>query len=121
MENYIQEFKNRAHAKDLTSADMLARAFVKAIKAKSENKMEIATYFARKAFTPRKTGTFEGFYDAQRSLKWLTKSSRLFKDGQWVEQPRKLMGIPFEEIFTAEEVELFDKMMNEVKLNANNI
>lgn len=54
MKNYKEIWKNKARNKSITRADTVAYCILKAMSAKSENKLELLTYFLNRAFTAGK-------------------------------------------------------------------
>lgn len=118
---FIEAFKDKARNKQISSADILARCLYKAVKAKGENKEEIATGLIKKAFTeasikPHRPHPYHAVhlttYYAERRLRDL----RRWEDGKFVTQPSEILpGVMTNEIFNDEELALFKSLLEKVK------
>lgn len=99
MDKFISNFKTAANKKNLHVQDMVAYVVYKTIKAKSENKEVILDHLLARSFTPHKRFEYDALLRAAKNLYWRTQHSK------------KLMGIPLEELFTPEEVEMFNALL----------
>ena len=110
MNDFIKNFKNKAHNKDLTSSDMLALCLYRAIKAKSPEKTAIAKHFMFKSFSPNKSGEYRGLNKAARNLH--NRSARLTKNAETgkYEYTYNIMGFPLSEVFSEEESQMYIDM-----------
>ena len=100
MNKFIEQFKDRARKKELTGADMISHCLYKTVKAKSENKLEILKYFLSKSFTPRKSGDYQGFWNARYLRAFLYKKEYM------------LPGLKIEDVFTEEEQQIYIELVN---------
>lgn len=115
MTNFITTFKAKAHSKNLTAADMVALCIYKTVRAKSENKSAILTYFLKKSFTAGKvcahrqypyqtiTNTMYSFNGQLRAGK------RWYPDG-WKEVNGFVLGVDVLTILTEEELVQFREL-----------
>ncbi len=65
----ITIWKEKAHNKSITRADMVAYCILKAMHCKSENKEELVKIFCNRAFRPKQSGEYQGFELAKSELR----------------------------------------------------
>lgn len=100
MKNFKNLWVAKAQTKTITSADMLTHCILRAIQAKSENKLFIAKYFVGKAFSPRSGWDYSAVKYARNAV-----DSNL----KWGD---KVLGLPSSEIFESDdEKELFKTLL----------
>jgi hypothetical protein len=119
MTKFITTFKAKAHSKTLTAADMIALCVYKTVKAKSEDKATILTYFLKKSFSPGKIRP-----DRQYPYQAITNSMYYF-NGQlragkkwtangWIESNGEILGVDITTLLTEEEVVQFREIASSI-------
>ena len=122
MNKFIQQHKERARNKQITSSNMIAHCVFKAVTAKSDNTHEIYKHFAKKAFTKKKNvGNYcEGHWYAYRVAvnRFLRANAQPRIRGLWKRSSDPVTtfeGIPYEEVFTETELLRYIDLIDNVK------
>lgn len=100
----MEVFKEKARNKQLTREDMLTYCLIKAIKAKNENKAELAKIFIVKTFTPRKTG--EAYEAVRLSHYWVNYRFQYYGT---------IFGKKATEILSGPEIDLFVQLLDNIR------
>lgn len=109
MKNFNEFWKNKANNKQIEVEDMVSLCILKTIKAKSENKKEVLTYYLGKAFSPGKicqhrSHPFLALHNATIGVRYRMKIRS------------QIMGQPITNFLeTNEEIELFAQLLEVAK------
>lgn len=111
MKNFIKIWKQLASSKKIRSRDMFAYAILKAMSSKSDNKHDLAKYFAAKSFLKKKN---QLDYFAAKCARDYVKN-----DLRWKET---ILNVPVEEIFSSdEEYQLFKDILDTFKFDFDRV
>jgi hypothetical protein len=121
MDMFYTKFKFIANTKNLSSRHIVSRCLYKAIKSKSENKVEVFSGLLKKAFTPGKINQHRPHpYYAMKSAIVLTKHYLTATPYKWGPEPDKDVRIFLDtkvlDYLTEEEIELALNIIMEHKI-----
>jgi hypothetical protein len=117
MTNFIETFKAKAKAKNLSSADMIALCIYKTIKAKNEDKALILKYYLTKSFSAGKvcshrTHPYQAVSDSVYSLNRSISSTRKWNGTEWTKIKGMLLDVDISDILDEETEALFRQIVN---------
>ena len=115
MTKFIDTFKAKAHSKNLTAADMIALCIYKTVKAKSEDKAEILTYFLKKSFTaghirPDRLYPYQAITNAMYDLNNQLRVGKRWTENGWIESNGFLLSEKITDLLTEEEIVKFREL-----------
>ena len=119
--NFYELFKTKAHAKDLEAKDMLALCVYKAMRWDPDLRGEQLAHYVKRSFFPstKKTPEYCELWRASARLKsTMRPGNRYFRneEGAYKSEPTPgyILGHDVNEVFTAEELEVFNALLAQV-------